>query len=373
MKFVRSAPFLIVFTALVILVVILGANQNLMYAVITSAEEDQFKYMENIVNFNLKSAASKALARAEMLVGYPSTAKLVKAKNREKLIEGYLPLFKVQQAKYGVDQAQFVLPPAVSLLRLQDVEKFGDDLSSFRPILVFANNQKKIVSGVAVSRSGPAIFGVVPITESSGEHLGVLEVGLSFGGVLDGLKSAYGFDLTLFMEEEKLKATATSLTSKVFNPDNEVGKFISFHSTNWQLMKPLTAPEQLESKESLSFRQTQDGKVYGLVVIPLFNFANNHVGCIVTCKDLSNTRSKTGQLWITQITLGIFALVFLIGVVIITIKGLLLRPLSDISAKFAALEAGDSSQPIESEHLCAELAEAADSYEKLRQKLATKV
>jgi methyl-accepting chemotaxis protein len=106
------------------------------------------------------------------------------AKDRTALLAEYEPMFQVQKEKYGVDQAQFHLPPATSFLRLQSPETFGDDLSKFRPLVVSVNREKAPKKGFAIARSGPAIFGVVPVFDVNRKHIGSFEIGIAFGSIL---------------------------------------------------------------------------------------------------------------------------------------------------------------------------------------------
>ncbi|NCP88632.1 methyl-accepting chemotaxis protein, partial [bacterium] len=50
--------------------------------------------------------------------------------DRERLIELTLPSYKEIDARFGVPQEQFHLPPATSFLRLHSLENYGDDLSN---------------------------------------------------------------------------------------------------------------------------------------------------------------------------------------------------------------------------------------------------
>ena len=61
-------------------------------------------------------------------------------RDREKLYSVLLPFYKRMKENYNVGQLHFHLPPAISFLRMQKPEKFGDDLCSFRATVVQVNS-----------------------------------------------------------------------------------------------------------------------------------------------------------------------------------------------------------------------------------------
>lgn len=55
------------------------------------------------------------------------------------------------------------------------LDKFGDDLSSFRASVVEVNKTQKAINTLEVGKAGLSIRSVVPIFSNEGEHLGSLE------------------------------------------------------------------------------------------------------------------------------------------------------------------------------------------------------
>ena len=202
-------------------------------------ENSQYGLMKSIIQFNLQGAEGRALARAELVASLPRVKELFAAGNREGLVVELGRMFEIQKDKFNIEQAQFHLPPGISFLRLHDPSKFGDDLTSFRPIVAEVNKDFVARKGLSISRSGPGIFGVVPVTDKNGKPIGTFEFGQAFGGVLDSIKSAYGLETVLFIDEERLKKAAPGLGGEVFSEKNRVGRFIKYQSTNWELMSKL--------------------------------------------------------------------------------------------------------------------------------------
>ena len=63
---------------------------------------------------------------AEMVATLPAVREAFAARDREGLLAQCAEMFKRQKERYGVDQAQFHIPPAVSFLRLHAPEQHGD-------------------------------------------------------------------------------------------------------------------------------------------------------------------------------------------------------------------------------------------------------
>jgi methyl-accepting chemotaxis protein len=62
-----------------------------------------------------------------------------------------------------------------SFIRNWKLDKFGDDLSSFRHSVVKVNQTGKPVNTFEVGKAGLSLRSVVPITNDDGKHLGSLE------------------------------------------------------------------------------------------------------------------------------------------------------------------------------------------------------
>jgi methyl-accepting chemotaxis protein len=367
MKFRRNAP-LVLISAIAIVVVAASIISSLLFTrMISSVEAKQFSLMHSIVAFNLRGAEDRALARAAMIADLPRARALFAAQDRAGLLAEYAKMFTDQKDKYGVDQAQFHSLPATSFLRLNAPADFGDDLSKFRPIVVAVNRDQTPRKGFAVARSGPAIFGVVPMFDPQEKHIGSFEVGLAFDGLLDNLKNAYNLEMAVFIDEKSLHEFAKGVDPGIFSDQNRVGKFIRFHSTSSAVLQSLVLDKDLNTTENTQYTREALGVTYGVVLVPLRNGAGDVVGMLAATSDFSASRSARGRAFVWQALIGLFSIVLLAGVTLIIIRGILLRPLEVITSRFAALSAGDRSAEItEPEMLCDELKALARHYEELR-------
>jgi methyl-accepting chemotaxis protein len=367
MKFRRSAPLILISTIALVVVAASIISSLLFTNMISSVEAKQFSLMHSIVAFNLKGAEDRALARAAMIADLPRARALFAAQDRAGLLAEYSKMFADQKDKYGVDQAQFHSLPATSFLRLQAPADFGDDLSKFRPIVVAVNRDQISRKGFAIARSGPAIFGVVPMFDPQEKHIGSFEVGIAFDRLLDNLKNAYNIEMAVFIDETPLHEFGKGIDPGVFSDQNRVGKFIRFHSTNAAVFQSLVSDKDLNITENPQYTREALGVTYGVVLVPLRNGAGDVIGMVAATSDFSASRSSRGRAFIWQALIALFSIVLLVGVTLIIIRGTLLRPLEVITARFATLSTGDQSAEIpEPDRLCDELKGLAQQYEELR-------
>jgi methyl-accepting chemotaxis protein len=336
MRFGRSAPLALVVAAVVAVGGLSWLTQRLTAGTTDAVEAGQFELMQAIMENALSGAEGKALARAELVASLPTAKAMVAAGDRAGLLAEYGGMYAIQKEKYGVDQAQFHVPPATSLLRLQAPDKFGDDLSKFRPMVVKVNRDHAPAKGFAIARSGPAIFGVAPISDAAGTHVGSFEFGLDFGAVLDGLKASFGLEFALFIEEKPLRDFGTGVDPARLSEQNRVGRFIRWHSTNAGLMTGLAGDGDISVvNEPQRYVREADGATYGVLLVPIKNASGDSLGVVAVARDFSPSRAAAGQNLVWQIAYALFAVLALAVVAVTVVRGMVLRPLSVLDARLA--------------------------------------
>lgn len=372
MTFRRSAPAAIIGAVVVVIAVLTFASSRLFTGLTASVETAQFKLMQSIVETALRNAAEEALARAEIVAALPAAREAVANKDRERLLADYAAMFTGQKERHGVDQAQFHVPPATSLLRLQDPATFGDDLTRFRPIVVAVNREKAARKGLAIARSGPAVFGVAPVQDMQGKHVGSFEFGLEFGPLLDGLKAAYGLDFAFFVEEKPLREFARGINPAVLSDQNRVGHFIRFYTTNGALVKALASDADVSNvMEPARYVRDALGLPYGVLLVPVRDGAGDSLGVIMVASDFSGSRAASGRALVWQLCMAIFAIVILACIALMVIRGFLLRPLEVLDQRAAALAKGERTAATEpTDKFCTEVDRLAAHIEKIARKPA---
>ena len=128
----------------------------------------------------LKDQGNLALALSAAQANRPEIQRAFAAGDRERLLELTAAEFAHLKDAQNVRQFQFLTPPATSFLRVHMPEKYGDDLSDMRGTVVTANQTRKPVVGLERGVAGLGVRGVSPMFYQ-GQHLGVVEFGISFG------------------------------------------------------------------------------------------------------------------------------------------------------------------------------------------------
>ncbi len=370
MSFRRNATAALV-AAVALVIGLMAFATNRLFAGLTDATEaNQFQMMQAIVEDALRGGEGRALARAELVAALPATKRLMAAQDREGLLAEYAGTYAVQRDKYGIAQGQFHLPPATSLLRLHAPQSFGDDLSKFRPMVVAANRDKAAKKGFAIARSGPAIFGVAPVTGDDGTHLGTFEFGIDFGPLLDGLKANFGLDAALYVEEKPLKDFATGLDPAILSDENRAGRFIRYYSTNAELLKPLATDADLSAAASpQTYAREALGSSFGVLLIPLKNAAGESLGVLAVARDFGASRAAANESLVWQIAYALFAVVALAGVAVVILRGFVLRPLDVLDRRLAQIESGERAEAAEpTDRFPAEIERLAARFDRQRSK-----
>lgn len=339
---------MLIASVVLVIAVLTVLSARLFSGLTDSVEKSQFELMQAIFDTALRDAENKALARAELLAALPVTRQAVAAKDRQALLDTFAAMFEGQKERHGVDQVQFHVPPATSLLRLHSPTLFGDDLTRFRPMVVAVNRDKVSAKGLAIARGGPAIFGVAPVNDPAGSHAGSVEFGIDFAPILVAMKSAYGIEFALFIEEKPLREFATAVNPAVFSDQNRVGRFVLMETTNGALMRGLAGDADISVLgEPVTYTREAQGVPYGVLVVPLRDGAGQSLGVVAAARDFSGSRAASGRSLVWQICLAVFAVVILAGAIIVVIRGFLLRPLQVVVGRFVGLFSGKPSEPIE--------------------------
>lgn len=368
MKFAKSAPVALIAAAVVVIASLSFVSNLISHRMAASFEQAQFDLVSQIVKSRLHGAEKQAISAAELVAAMPAVKKAFAARDRAELLAVTREAYAAQHEKYGISQAQFHLAPAVSFLRVHNPERFGEDLSKYRQIVVEVNQTNAIRKGMEITTSGIGVFGTLPMTDATGKNTGSFEMALELGPLLDELKKEHGFEMAFYVEEKTLRETATSLKGDIFNDQNRVGKYVKFYATHTELLRPLVLDADINISDENHYVRESAGVTYGVLLQPVYNYAKKQIGVIAIAKNFSATRSADRQAIIWQTLLGIVAIVLLTGTALVVVRGMLLQPLQIVSERFAELADGkiDAEQTALPAPVCDEIASLADSYERLR-------
>lgn len=199
----------------------------------------------------------------------------------------------------GIRQFQFILPDNTSYIRFHQLDKFGDDLSKYRPSVVYEN---EFLEPISIFETGRVISGfrnIYPLVYKN-EHLGSASIGISTKAIIDTMKkllpqNEFCFLLNKNLLEAKLFDSQKFLYSiSLINPNflredsnsvlpdspqalslkaQKLAKLVSLEKNIQQLMN---------KKKVFAKVYKVDGEFYDIVLIPMLGINKQTEGYLVS-------------------------------------------------------------------------------------------
>ncbi|MBC7617392.1 MAG: hypothetical protein H7293_00105 [Candidatus Saccharibacteria bacterium] len=305
-----------------------GSNKD----IIEKAKQNELRDTATLIQNDLQEQATKAAARASLIVSLPSIQDAFRKGDREQLVQRLLPAFLIQRDKFGIREGQFHLAPATSFLRIFDITAgHGEDLSSFRDMVLATNRKGEAQKGIEIGRRGLSIRGIDVVKDEKGP-IGSFEVGMSFSPILENLKKNAGFESGVFVDAQMMADIAILLPK----PDNErmVGAYQNVEATNWKIVRPMVTAETLnDAKDVLTRIKVVDGVDYGLVAVPLLDFKGTRIGAIVAVKSFEEFQSMQSAALVRSLAFAVLQAIILGGAMLILINVLFIRPFETAQMK----------------------------------------
>ncbi|SHK12561.1 methyl-accepting chemotaxis protein [Desulforamulus aeronauticus] len=162
-------------------------------------EKNKYDMISKRILGDIDGISNKAKMALMPIVNNPEIQKAFAERDRERLTA--LTIGTWEQVKgEGVEQFQFHDAPAIAFLRLHSLEKYGDDLSSFRATVVEANKSKALMVGLEEGKGGIGFRVVAPMF-MDGKYLnGSVEYGMSLTkDLLNKWKEASGGEVFFYL------------------------------------------------------------------------------------------------------------------------------------------------------------------------------
>lgn len=299
-------------------------------SVIERAEVRQLGDLHKSLQARVIDISEEALLVIDAVANQPGVAESFASGDRNRLQELTLPVFLSLQKNYNVKQFQFHLPPATSFLRLHKVEKFGDDLSSFRHTVVRTNQLKRAQYGLESGVAGIGLRGVMPVTYS-GQHVGSAEMGLSFGqDFFDAFSSRYDAPAALHLSGKTAGGNFATYASSI--PKNTT-------LNNAEFEKAL-AGEVIHKVHEVS------GIKYSVMAKPLLDFTNQTLGVAEILVDRGEY-ATIYQSTLTKILFIAFSILLLGLLLTWLLSSTITKPIVELTESAEIISRGDFSCDIQ--------------------------
>ncbi len=211
-------------------------------------------------------------------------------RTRAELIERVSGLYEDLE-RFEFRQLHFHLPDGRSLLRMHAIEKWGDPLNEVRESVRIANTEHRVVTGFEEGRIFNGYRFVYPLSHE-GDHVGSVELSISFGTVAEALRREFAKSGELLLVREVVQET-------VF--DDETFRYEPTPLTESYLIDAETQPEdktlpltrirhavaaklsdELEATGSFVVPVTVDRKQYVATFVSIRNISGEHVAYFAT-------------------------------------------------------------------------------------------
>ena len=309
----------VVITSLLVFVLIFGVTFFRVNNMIESQEYEENQMIINTMESNLAQEFNKAETGVQTVVNNGEIQRNFAQGNRQALIDQLLPVFESLEGE--VAQMQFHLPDSTSFLRLHRVDRYGDDLSSFRMTVNEANAREETVIGLEQGVGGYGLRVVAPM-HYQGRHIGSFEFGSDFGGeYLLSLQEVLGGEFFLYtfsdgdMDDTAMQNPDTGMIAGTLEEDPHIA-----------------TEEDLNTIRggNYAFLQSDDGN-QRIILQPFRNYAGEVEGYY---KVIMSREAIVANMQYTQM---ILAAIFIAGIIIISLgmftvtKRIIIQPVRGIT------------------------------------------
>jgi GAF domain-containing protein/HAMP domain-containing protein len=318
--------------------------------------------LQQIFLSRLDELESFALALATEVANNPEVQAAFAASDRERLTALTLPAYQRLDEQFDIPQHQFHQAPAISYLRLNQPDFFGEDLSLFRPSVVLANAEQRPVSGPEIDRDGLGVRGVVPVTYQ-GEHIGTVEFGLNVNQtLLQEMKAQFGVDWQILLTREASKFAIFDENKGSEGPTADL--MLQASTLDQPFFADPAIYQQVRDGNSVISSVDQGESHYEIMSIPLRDFSGKVIGVAEAVAD--RTQLLRDQQLTLAMVIGASLLALIIGGgILMVIASRTLRSVGELTTAATAIAAGELGRaipvPSYGEDEIARLARAFDS------------
>ncbi|MBI4774631.1 MAG: PAS domain-containing protein [Deltaproteobacteria bacterium] len=157
-------------------------------------------YNNLLIQMQVRSEMMGSLASS--IANDQEAANIFAERDRDKLYDLMLPLYKKLEKSFGVHQVHFHVPMARSFLRMHRPTQYGDDMSLYRGTILEAYKTGRVVCGLEHGAFGLGLRGVAPIRRND-VIIGTVEVGWNLDARFLGfLKSELDVDFSIYELQE---------------------------------------------------------------------------------------------------------------------------------------------------------------------------
>ncbi|MCS7214923.1 MAG: cache domain-containing protein [Thermodesulfovibrio sp.] len=336
----------------------------LVYESLIREEREKIESIVNIVQVYLETATMHYQKMAALVAHMPDVQEAVSKKDRNRLIDKFLSSFNYLRDNFDLAQIHFHIPPAVSLLRLHNIEHFGDDISKNRKTVVQVEATQKGVRGFEIGLGGAGLRGVEPIFYRD-TYVGSVDFGGGMKKEVEQIKKLIDAEVGIAIRKELLSSWTGLKDIK-----HSFGEWISLHFTGKE-PKLFISEKSLKTAESSIDKYHIDrvsisGKDYTIIYSPLKDFSGNKAGFVYIVKE--KILSSNTVFTILGINLIVYIIMLILSVLLIrkVMNRYIIEPIVTLINITDEISTGRTSQKVSIVDSKGEITELVNAIEKVR-------
>lgn len=340
MKIQYKAPLIVFLVTLLLSGIAVYANFESNVKLMGDAMQTELRTVAVLANNLVTAEGKNTAAQAALVVHLTSVQEAMRKQDRQALANLLVPAYNVLFEKHHVVQGHFHIPPATSFLRLRNLDKYGDDLSGDREMVLKANKEERPFQGIEISSTGMNIRGMDVVKDEKG-HIGTFESQVNFDSVLDDLKRIMGYDAAVFIDNQLM--TEIAKLAKKPDPDQIIGGYRSIATMDWKKVKRVTTPDLLTSVNDVIYRiERLNGELVGLVAIPLLDFKGAQIGSIIATRSFQDYQTTLKDNLVKTVGFAFLQSLALSVILFVVLMVYYLRPIKYLDQVFQSLLKGDT-------------------------------
>ncbi|GGD04003.1 methyl-accepting chemotaxis protein [Aureimonas glaciei] len=258
---------------------------------VASELQNDMAHIQSDMDAQKRVASALALA----IAGEPETGYLIQSNAKDDIIRRYADAFPAISAKGALQLITFVDASAQVVARIHEPDKFGDNMTGRRNMVVKAIADGQLMAGTEPGRTAVSMFASAPVMQA-GVAVGAVDIGTKltneyFARLADEVKA----DVAIYINgAEGLVAQASTFADK-----------------------PLLTPEELKAAFEGTLTQrtvaTAAG-TYAVTALPFTDFSGSKVGLMELASDITAlVEEQQAARWESIVGMIAVCLVSLVG------------------------------------------------------------
>ncbi len=265
-----------------------------------------------------------------------------------KMIEEKLvPVTKTIEASTGTSpRIHYHLPPATSFIRLWS-KKRGDDISSFRKMVLAVSDKHLPVKGVETGRAGYVVRGISPVFDGD-KYLGSVEVFFGVEKLLNSVSNGETESFEILLSKDLLHISTKFLeknSSNIRADKKQIGNYVVIKATKG--FKNENIDQAILAKnisEVVSFSKEN----FEYVVIPIKNFIGDVDGVGILQIDISESQKSLRSSMLYVVLICFISFIILFSVVGYLVNIMVLKRIDVTNVEIRKLAKGENITKISS-------------------------